>query len=170
MKKKDLLHNIRCNEGWHGARMSKMNISVKIMIGFIIILSLSIVIFGKLGPPKPLVMAEGQQITTEQGSYCWNTLVSNTCVDKISPIDMMVESHTMPTAVSPNSTIEITFKKSPIADIIVNRWQRSDENEGITMTNHTFTAPENPGVYIYSVYGEWVQGSSSVVFAIEVQE
>lgn len=146
----------------------KDNLGKKLIISLIVILFVMIIILFNSGPPKPLVISEGKKIATVQGTYCWNKIINNECVDKVSPVELITNNKVDPISVSPQSKIEIRYKKLPTDKIEVDKWSNKDEYEKIKIIDNIFTAPKNEGVYIYSISGRWEKGSSSSVFVIKV--
>ncbi|MFJ7408118.1 MULTISPECIES: hypothetical protein [unclassified Lysinibacillus] len=121
------------------------------------------------GPAKPIVSAEGKKITLVQGSYCWNKIVGYECVDKISPPELLENKKITPISVPPNSQIKIHFKKPPIDEIEVEKWMNNSESPLVKVEGDVFSAPQEKGIYIYSVSSRWDKGSSSFVFSIRVK-
>ncbi len=139
-----------------------------ISILFIVVFALMVILLNS-GPPKPIVSAEGKKITLVQGSYCWNKIIGFECVDKISPPDILENNKITPFPVSPNSEIKIHFKKPPIDKIEVGKWLDKSERALIKVEGDVFSAPQEKGIYIYTVSGRWEKGSSSFVFSIRVK-
>ncbi|MGE7842564.1 hypothetical protein ACQKNX_17355 [Lysinibacillus sp. NPDC093712] len=121
------------------------------------------------GPPKPIVSAEGETITLVQGSYCWNKIIGFQCVDKIPPPDILEIKKITPFPVAPNSEIKIRFKKPPIDEIEVEKWLSNSESPLVKVEGDVFSAPQEKGIYIYTISGRWDKGSSSFVFSIRVK-
>lgn len=119
-------------------------------------------------PPQPIVTVEEKQIPVKQGSYCWETWLRGTCVDMISPSDMV--SNVQPVVVAPGAEVSITFKQEPNKNTLgVNLWKEEAPVDVALTENKTFQVPQEKGVYIYSCFAYWDQGSSSYVFVVEVK-
>jgi hypothetical protein len=120
-------------------------------------------------PPTPTVTSGDIEIATTQGSYCWDSLLSAQCVDKVytSPLDMAKEHK--PTVVSPNEEIKISFKNEPISDTLeVEKWIDKDNIENVEMQNNSIVAPKEKGIYVYHILADWEQGDGNYAFSIEV--
>ncbi|MBG9455764.1 hypothetical protein ABE61_17310 [Lysinibacillus sphaericus] len=145
-------------------RLQKTIFSLLFIIAFVWMMMLIIA-----GPPKPVVLSEGKEVSIVQGSYCWQGFINNRCVDKIPPPEIIANNKIVPFPVSPQSEININFKKAPIEGIEVDKWVGNDEIEVVKVHGNVFTVPKEKGTYIYSVFGSWDKGSSSYIFAIEVK-
>jgi len=121
------------------------------------------------GPPKPVVLSDGKEVPTVQGTYCWRNIINNECVDKISPPEIIANKKIVPFSVSPQSKIKISFKKPPIDGIEVDKWLSSGEIELVKVKDNVFSVPKEKGTYIYSISGRWDKGGSSYIFTIEVK-
>ena len=144
-------------------------ISVLILIVLIVIV---VVIFEpfRSEPPTPSVKIGYVHIPTTQGSFCWQGLISNQCVDKIyaSPLDMAAEHK--PTVVHSNEEITIKFKKVPVeGTMVVKRWVDENNIQSITVKNDKFKVPKEKGIYVYHVMANWEKGSGNYAFSIEVK-
>jgi hypothetical protein len=146
--------------------MGSLKIKI-ICILFIIALVWIIMLFND-GPPKPVVLSEGEEIPIVQGTYCWQKMINNECVDKIPPPEIIANKKIVPFPVLPQSEIKISFKKPPIDGIEVEMEINGEEIEQIKIEGNVFSAPKEKGIYIYSISGRWAKGSSSYIFAIEV--
>ena len=121
-------------------------------------------------PPNPMITADGKQVKVEQGSYCWAGLINGECVDMISPPEIVAEHSITPVKVSPGAEVKIEFAYKPDKHTIgANRWINRSESEGVSVHHNVFKIPKEEGVYIYDVHAAWDEGSSSYVFAVEVE-
>ncbi|MFB7158804.1 hypothetical protein [Lysinibacillus sp. NPDC056232] len=145
------------------------SLKIKIFSLIIIIAFVWIIMLFNAGPPKPVVLSEGKEVSIVQGTYCWKNFINNKCVDKIPPPEIIANKKIVPFSVSPQSEININFKKAPIEGIEVDKWLSSDEIEVVKVQGNVFSVPKEKGTYIYSVFGRWAKGSSSYIFAIEVK-
>lgn len=136
------------------------------------LLVVSIIIFDpfRSEPPAPDVTVNGSDIPTTQGSYCWRSIFSGSCVDFVysNPIEM-AQKH-KPTAVSPQGEVKINFSKEPLSGTLeVEQWLDTNNSENIKLENGTISAPEAKGVYVYHIQARWKQGDGNYAFSIEVK-
>ena len=143
--------------------------SLKIISMLFIIAFIWMIILLNAGPPKPVVLSEGKEVPFVQGTYCWQNIINNDCVDKIPPPEIIANKKIVPFSVSPQSEIKISFKKPPIDGIEVDKWLSSDEIKLVKVKDNVFSVPKEKGTYIYSISGRWDKGGSSYIFAIEVK-
>lgn len=66
------------------------------------------------GPPTPVILSEGKKVPFVQGTYCWQNIINNECVDKIPPPEIIANKNIVPFSVSPQSEIKISLKEFPI--------------------------------------------------------
>lgn len=117
-------------------------------------------------PPLPKVTADGDRIPVSQSSYCWG----NTCADYMDAKSMLEDK--LKTAVSPGTAINISYKGVLRFDpnqLHVTQQDSDGSFSEVKLDGKTFSAPMEPGVYYYAVSGWWKRGSSSGVFALEVE-
>ncbi|MGE8006015.1 hypothetical protein [Lysinibacillus sp. NPDC093216] len=145
------------------------SLKIKIISMLFIIAFIWMIMLHNAGPPKPVVLTEGKEVPTVQGTYCWKNIINNECVDKISPPEIIANNKIVPFSVSPQSEIKISFKKPPIDGIEVDKWLSNDEIELVKVKDNVFSVPKEKGTYIYSISGRWDKGGSSYIFAIEVK-
>lgn len=119
--------------------------------------------------PKATVKGSGGAIKTAQGSYCWDTLTVNKCVDKIGPIELIQFNKIKPTIVKQSDKITINYNQKPFKDSIVVEYWNDDSVAKVSIKNNQIVAPKKKGIYVYHLSGRWKQGSASQVFAIEVK-
>lgn len=146
---------------------------------YIVIVLLTIVVAGcwywfvvqaSTKPPVPVITIGQQQLEVARGSYCWSSFLTSECVDTISPPELLEHEGISPTVVSPASEIQITFKREPKKESVgVNVWLDGGDAESVALTNNTFIAPKEKGIYIYDVFARWDKGDASYAFVIEVQ-
>ena len=121
-------------------------------------------------PPKAIITAEGKKVEAAQGSYCWGGALRYSCVDMISPPELINFEKLKPVAVSPKSKVKIEFEKEPDdSSLTVNRWVGNVDAESVSVNGNTFIVPEEKGVYVYAVSASWEKGSSGYAFTIEVR-
>ncbi|MEC1180531.1 hypothetical protein P9B03_18880 [Metasolibacillus meyeri] len=142
--------------------------NLKIIILFIVVF-VFIAMLLNAGPPKPIVLSEGKKIPLMQGSYCWRKISGVECVDKISPPEIINQHKIIPVTISPQSEINITFKKAPIEKINVEEWVNHSKSKTMSVEDNVFSAPKDNGIYIYIISGKWEKGSSSYILTIKVE-
>ncbi|KOP80252.1 hypothetical protein AMS59_02315 [Lysinibacillus sp. FJAT-14745] len=145
------------------------NLKIKIISIIFIIVFVWMIMLLNAGPPKPTVLSEGKEVPIVQGTYCWQNIINNECVDKVPPPEIIANKKIVPFSVPPRSEIKISFKKPPIDGIEVDKWYSSDEIELVKVNDNVFSVPKEKGTYIYSISGRWDKGNSSYIFAIEVK-
>jgi len=125
--------------------------------------------FITFGPPSPSVIVEDMDVPTIQGSYCWSGLINSKCVDMIAPSELLASKELKPIQVPPQSNIKIQFKKQPKPGSLgANLWIHGTP-QTVNVKDSQFTAPKEPGVYVYDIYAAWEKGASSYAFMIEVK-
>jgi hypothetical protein len=94
----------------------------------------------KSNPPQPTTAVEGNNVESEQGSYCWVGLLNLKCVDMISPPELFKHK---PTTVSPEAKLTIKFARDPIENTLgVPRWLSNTEIEDVSFNNNILIVPE----------------------------
>ncbi|MFD1772874.1 hypothetical protein [Paenibacillus rhizophilus] len=122
--------------------------------------------------PTPIITAEGSgdEIPSEQRSYCWGKLG---CADYIGGMQGMEE--TPPALIRPGEQISVVFpyQQQPVQMNLVRF--TGDGQTQIAMIGNFFTAPLEDGVYYYGVSAFWKTedglystGDTSCVFKIRV--
>jgi hypothetical protein len=119
-------------------------------------------------PPLPIITVEGKELKVAHGSYCWNGPNSSSCVDMISPPEIMKHFGMKPVVVPPQSEVKIQFHEEP-NESGGSMWLTNEKSEKVPITNNVLKLPNEEGVYVYDIYGHWEQGSASYVFVIEVR-
>lgn len=121
-------------------------------------------------PPSPTISVDGKKIDVAQGSYCWDGLLNASCVDTISPPDLIAHDNIKPTIVSPESELNIEFTEQPSKNTLaVNQWLDNKEVVNVPINNHVLKTPKETGVYVYDVHAGWKQGDAAYAFVIEVR-
>lgn len=148
------------------------NIYFYIVIGFIAVAGFLFFPFFTQShePPAPNVSANGVEIQTTQGSYCWSGPTSAKCVDKAyrNPLEMAKEHE--PTEVASNEEIVVVFDQMPKNETFeVQLWHDETNIEDIKVHQHTFIAPKESGVYVYHITGQWEQGEINYAFSVKVK-
>lgn len=122
--------------------------------------------------PKLTVTAHDRKVEVVQGSYCWGYMGTSKCVDMIGPPELIKHHNIKPTVVKPGEEIRIKYNKKPQnGDVNVDIWHEDiDQTKNAFDKDKKIHAPKEEGVYVYVASSRWKQGSSSQVFAIEVQK
>ncbi len=128
---------------------------------------------GGLGdsPPQPQIRVEGKGISVYQSSYCW----TDTCVDYISPVDMLKEKHKE--QVEADAQLTYQFDVESPTEVSLTQ-HHNGAIVRVALSGNTFQAPNEAGIYYYSLSARWLKdiekrvsrGSSDYVFVIEVLE
>jgi len=125
--------------------------------------------FITFGPPSPSVIVEDMDVPTVQGSYCWSGFLNSKCVDMIPPPELLSSAEIKPIQVRPQSSIKIKFNKQPKPGSLgANLWIK-DTSQTVNVKENQFSAPIEPGVYVYDIFAAWKKGSSGYAFMIEVK-
>jgi hypothetical protein len=119
-------------------------------------------------PPLPIITAGGEEIEVAQGSYCWSGPNNSSCVDMISPPEIIKHQGIQPVIVSPESEVKIQFHEEP-KESGGSRWLSNENTESVPIRDNVFLLPKEKGVYVYDIFGHWEQGSASYVFVVEVR-
>lgn len=122
------------------------------------------------GIPSLSVKADDKILEVTQGTYCWSSLTSSECVDKIAPAQMVKEKFVTPTTVKPGAVLSYQFSKKPLKNSeSVSLEDEAENSMDVNVTNQTFKAPTKKGRYIYTISADWDKGDVSYVFAIDVK-
>jgi len=109
----------------------------------------------------------GEAIDVEKGSYSWRSFGRETIAD--SPAPPMLVRGLEPKTITPGAELKIKFSKEP-NKMALSRWVESDgrakEIQQIELKDHTFTMPNDPGQYIYSLRSEWNEGGGNYAFVV----
>ena len=120
-------------------------------------------------PPLPTLTVGGKEVEVVRGSYCWNGLINSGCVDMTSPPDLIKDHELTPIAVSPESEMEIEFKKEPQDNTLhVNEWINEEQTKEVPVHDNAILLPKEKGIYVYDVSARWDRGDSIFAFIIEV--
>ena len=138
-------------------------------IGVLVVLVILFFVFDPFRgePPNPKVEAQGKDIPTVQGSFCWDGLLRNQCVDKVYVDGLDMTKKSKPTVVSSNKKIDISFEDEPESMEIV-RWKDKQDAEKVTLTDDAVTAPKETGTYAYEIKAKWSNGDGQFAFLVKV--
>ena len=115
--------------------------------------------------PKVTVEIDGQSFKTARGSYCWNTGNMGMCADASgNPFDY--ESKAPPIEVASKEQIKLHFTEQPLSFSVE---ITKDDDHDFVADKAEFSAPENPGMYGYTVSTNWKQGDIVFHFILLVK-
>jgi len=115
-------------------------------------------------PPIPKVTYQSEPIKVLQGSYGWITFTTG--VEAEYPIPPELVKNIIPTSVVPQANLKVTFDYKP-NDVDVMLWTEAGPRE-YNIDHNTVIMPEDKGIYVFEIRGEWDQGDSIYAFKIKV--
>lgn len=129
-------------------------------------------------PPMPVVNAGDLELAVHQGSYCWTNAnrTESVCADTFGPVEVFKDKPIQ--LVRASELIEFHFQVAEQPNQFhLTRIQGSEMTEE-KLSDPSFRAPEEPGVYYYALTAYWQndiasktsKGSASYFVAIEVAE
>lgn len=95
----------------------------------------------------------------EQSTYCWETGNQATCAEYGLPEADNLQLIT----VKPGDRIDVVYHAEPMTS----SFNRIEDGE---LISSEAIVPDEPGVYLYEIGGEWKQGDSRYVFGVQVPE
>nr|WP_215144068.1 hypothetical protein [Exiguobacterium qingdaonense] len=110
-------------------------------------------------PPLPTVRVGSMSAEVEQSTYCWESGERATCADYGLPEADELQLIT----VKPGDRIDVVYHAEPMTS----SFHRIEDGE---LVEAEHVVPNEPGIYLYEVGGEWGQGDSRYVFGIRVVE
>lgn len=122
-------------------------------------------------PPAAFVNIGYEKYETDLGTYCWK----GTCVDTVRPVERLEGKE--PIIVKAGETITFEMDYDPKPNEIHLIQFHDDQEKEITVSDNSFTAPTEAGIYYYS-YGVWWMdekeehlslGDAFYAFAIEIK-
>ena len=119
--------------------------------------------------PSLKVTFENEDILVEKGGYKWTKrigLVTNQSViaDAASPKE--IADNMEGNEVTPKSELILDFSEKP-NDVTIVEWENSN-NSSYKLGDNKIIVPDEEGVYIYEIIGEWNQGQVSYTIKIIV--
>lgn len=118
-------------------------------------------------PPGLTAASGGQPIEVRRGSYCWRGPLSGRCIDTWAPRELVQGLE--PARVGPGATVEFRFGREP-DQVAVYLWAEGEPQEVPVTGERAFTAPQEPGTYVYSIFGRWNRrGDGTYAFTIQVE-
>ena len=117
-------------------------------------------------PPMPALTIQEKNVPVRMGTYSWSESGRGITADSVDPPELVKDLE--PVTVHPHATLHVDFRDKPL-EIKAGLW----ENDGVEfkdISDHTFTLPEDDGVYIGVIYASWPVGDATFVFKIHVRK
>jgi len=144
-------------------------VNYKRIILVLIIFSIGFLAFVTLAnpdkPPMPKVTYQNEPIEVLQGSYGWETFTKSVQAD--SPIPPELVENITPTIVAPQGNLKIKFDYKP-NNVEVLLWTEAGPLK-YNIDHNTVIMPENEGIYVFEIRGQWDQGDSIYAFKINIK-
>jgi len=139
-------------------------------LAVLLILVVCIIVFEPFrgAPPNPEVEAQGKDVPTVQGSYCWDSLLRSQCGDKIYRNGLDMAKEQKPISVSAGSVVSVELSGNP-EQVKLIQWDDQEKESTVTLKDDQFKAPTSPGVYAYELQSRWKQGDGQFGFSLKVQ-
>ncbi|WP_410503074.1 hypothetical protein RIF24_07485 [Exiguobacterium acetylicum] len=139
-------------------------------LAILLILVVCIIIFEPFrgAPPNPEVEAQGKDVPTVQGSYCWDSLLRSQCVDKTYRDGLDLVKGQKPIVVSAGEPVSIELSGT-IESMELTQWNDQKKSSSVTFKDDQFKAPITPGVYAYELQSRWKKGDGQFGFSLKVQ-
>lgn len=115
-------------------------------------------------PQAPTVTAAGISVPVVLNRHCWDG--GKVCAENLTPSKLVEEKGLTPTAVPSGSRLRLAFPVPP-RSIQVDRWE-GDRAETVPIEDDAWKAPEEPGVYTYSITADWVKRGAGYAVLVEV--
>ncbi|MBY9079501.1 hypothetical protein KIH86_15270 [Paenibacillus sp. HN-1] len=121
-------------------------------------------------PPLPLIRSGETDLSMYQSTYCWGTV----CADYVGAEDQLKGK--TPNVIPAGAIVEVRFPYDPAPSTVRLVQHQDGKIAEIPLSDGTFLAPDEPGVYAYSVSAFWGSGDgitslgdTMVVFSIQVK-
>ncbi|WP_329470861.1 hypothetical protein [Exiguobacterium sp. 9-2] len=136
----------------------------------LLILVVCIIVFEPFrgAPPNPEVKANGKDVPTVQGSYCWDSLLRSQCGDKVYRDGLDMAKEQKPVNVSSGSIVRVELSGNP-EQVKLTQWHEQKKKSRVVLKDDQFNAPTEPGVYVYELNSRWKQGDGQFGFSLKVQ-
>ncbi len=125
-------------------------------------------------PPSTFVSIGNQVEEMILGSYCW----TNTCVDTAGTVELLALEGKIPVKIEGGETIrfEMDYEVTPNEITLVQVSEEGEVMDEVDLTNDSFIAPTENGIYYYSYSVAWRDtedsnvslGDAFYAFALEV--
>ncbi|UKS57431.1 hypothetical protein [Exiguobacterium acetylicum] len=141
-----------------------------LMLAILLILVVCIIVFEPFrgAPPNPEVEAQGKDVPTVQGSFCWDSLLRSQCVDKTYRNGLDMVKKQTPVNVSAGESVRVELSGNP-EQVELIQWNDQKKESRISLNNDQFKAPMEPGVYAYELQSRWKKGDGQFGFALKVE-
>lgn len=142
-------------------------LSLLVFAGFFVWLGMSIVRRDSTAPlpPAPTVSAAGIPVPVVRNQHCWED--SKICVENLTPTKLVEAKDLTPTAIPPGVLLRLAFPVPP-RHVQVDRWE-GERPETVPVEDDAWKAPEEPGVYTYSITADWPQRAAGYAVLVEVR-
>lgn len=110
-------------------------------------------------PPLPTIRVGSVTAEVEQSTYCWESGNQATCADYGLPEADDLQLIT----VKPGDRIDVVYHAKPEAS----SFNRIEDGELVPAEP---IVPDEPGIYLFEIGGEWAQGDSRYVFGVRVPQ
>ncbi len=139
-------------------------------LAVLLILVVCIIVFEPFRgtPPNPEVEANGKDVPTVQGSYCWSSLFRSQCGDKIYRNGLDMAKEQKPVNVSAGAPVRVELS-GDLKSVKLIQWDDQKQESPVTLNNDQFNAPTEPGIYTYELNSRWKQGDGQFGFSLKVQ-
>ncbi|WP_290787099.1 hypothetical protein [Exiguobacterium sp. UBA7533] len=136
----------------------------------LLILVVCIIVFEPFrgAPPNPEVKANGKDVPTVQGSYCWDSLLRSQCGDKVYRDGLDMAKEQKPVNVSSGSVVRVELSGNP-EQVKLTQWHEQKKKSRVVLKDDQFNAPTEPGLYAYELNSRWKQGDGQFGFLLKVQ-
>ncbi len=141
-----------------------------LVLAVLLILVVCIIVFEPFrgAPPNPDVEANGKDVPTVQGSYCWDSLLRSQCVDKTYRDGLDLAKEKTSVTVSAGAPIRVELS-GDLKSVKLIQWNDQKQESRVTLNNDQFNAPTKPGIYVYELNSRWKQGDGQFGFILNVQ-
>ncbi|MET1030421.1 MAG: hypothetical protein ABWX97_05830, partial [Domibacillus tundrae] len=102
-----------------------------------------------------------------QGSYCWQSMGKGECTTTGGPADLVGEDE--PKTAEAGSEAVLSFWGDPDQLYISLEGRRETVELSMKDGKASVSLPSEPGVYQYSVHGNWEQGDATYVFQVKIE-
>jgi hypothetical protein len=121
-------------------------------------------------PPKPTIAWKEKTAVAVPTSSCWSYGSEAACIDTAAPPELIGEKNPPPLQVKPGAVITISYEHPPAdQSLVLTQWSGSDPITRELPNDGKWTAPEQPGWYLFDVRARWQQGDAGHAFVIEVR-
>ncbi|MGI1806668.1 hypothetical protein ACRPK8_13155 [Exiguobacterium sp. TDN 0502] len=139
-------------------------------LAVLLILVVCIIVFEPFrgAPPNPEVKAQGKDVPTVQGSYCWDSLLRSQCVDKTYRDGLDLIKGQKPVVIAAGKSVSVELFGNPKQVKLIQSDNQKKESI-VTLKDDRFKAPTKPGIYAYELNSCWKKGDGQFGFALKVE-